>query len=60
MAHWMPAAIDCSIATNFEAQQMILAAASLVQLRLHGSVPQRAMMIREEKDTGRKWREKKS
>lgn len=40
-----------------EAQQMILAAAFLVQLGLHGSVPRRVMMIREEKDTGRKAKE---
>ncbi len=44
---------------QFEAQQMILAAASLVQLGVHGSVPQRAMMIQEE-DTGRKGKEEKT
>lgn len=39
---------------QFEAQQMILAAVSLVQLCSDGDVPQKAMMTREEKDTGRK------
>lgn len=33
---------------------MILAATALVQLGLHGSVPQKMMMKRQEKDTGRK------
>lgn len=34
---------------KFEAQQMILAAAFLVQLGLQGCVPHRVMMIKEEK-----------
>lgn len=42
---------------QFEAQQMILAAASLVQLGSHGSVPQKATMTRQEKDMDRKWKE---
>lgn len=40
-----------------EAQQMILAAAFSMQLGLHGSAPQRAAMIREEKNRGRKGKE---
>lgn len=40
-----------------EAQQMILAAAALVQLGLPGNVPQKATTTREEHDTGRKRRD---
>lgn len=42
LAHWL----GCR---QSEAQQMILAAAFLMQLGLHGSAPQRAAMMREER-----------
>lgn len=57
LAHWLPAATGLLRCHQFEAQQMILAAASLVQLGLHGSVPPRATKIRGEKDTEREGKE---
>lgn len=48
---WCHGLLHCH---QFEAQQMMLAAAALVQLGLHGSAPQIATMTKEEKNSGRK------